>query len=130
VSRDNLETCRAAVDAVARMDTEALVALTDPEVEWHSFLAETAGVYVGHAGIRQYVQDLRDAWDVFELNVVDSLAVGDVVVLVSTLNFTGKGSGVVDSRDTGHVARLRDGRIVFLRALRDPEEALGAIGEV
>ena len=39
-----------------RRDVEALIALADPDVEWHSFLAvgQEGGVYRGHEGTRTH----------------------------------------------------------------------------
>jgi hypothetical protein len=50
MSRENLEAAHAVVEAVARMDLSRLCELTDPLVEWHSFLAQLGeeGVYRGH----------------------------------------------------------------------------------
>ena len=130
MSQGNVEIAHAAVSAVALMDGSRLVELTDPEVEWHSFLAQLGegGVYRGHDGMRQYAEDLREAWDVFEATVEDSIAVGDLVLLVSHLRFRGKGSGVDTTSPAGHLIQLRDGRIVHMRSFRDPEKALAAVG--
>jgi ketosteroid isomerase-like protein len=105
MSQGNLQVALSAVDAVADMDEVRLLELTDPEVEWHSFLAELGedGVYRGHAGVRQYVNDLRDAWEMFEAKVDDT---------------------------AGHLAKFRAGRIVFMRAFRDPEKALERLGRL
>jgi ketosteroid isomerase-like protein len=131
MGRENVDVAAELVDAVARMDGSRLVELTDPEVEWHSFLAQLGedGVYRGHAGIREYARDLTDAWEVFSAEVHDSVAVGDVVVLVGQLRYRGKGSGVDTESPAGWMARFRQGRVVHLRSFRDPESALGSVGE-
>ena len=93
------------VDAVARRDAPRLLELTDPEVEWQSFLADLGegGVYRGHDGMRRYVNDVEDALDVIQLHGVD--------------------------RDTmRRMAKFRDGRVILLRAFRDPEQAFEAVG--
>ena len=130
MSRENLELAHAAVDAVAQMDPARLVEITDPHVEWHSFLAQIGegGVYRGHDGMRQYATDLREAWDTFQATVVDSLAVGDVVLLVSQLRYRGRGSGVDAESPAGHMIKIRNGKIVLMRSFRDPEKALEAVG--
>ncbi len=131
MSQENVALALETVDAVARMDVGRLIELTDPEVEWHSFLAQLGegGVYRGHDGMREYASDLSDAWDVFSAEIHDSLAVGDVVVLVGQLRYRGKGSGVDTESPAAHVLRFRGGRIVHMRSLRDPESALAAVGE-
>jgi len=130
MSQENLEKALATVVAVAQMDVAALLELTDPEVEWHSFLAQLgeAGVYRGHDGIRQYVQDLQDAWEVFQATVEDTIAIGNVVLIVSRLRYRGKGSGVDAASPAGHMVKFREGRIVLMRSFRDPENALTAVG--
>ena len=130
MSQENIELARAAVSAVAQMDESRLVELTHPEVEWHSFLAQLGegGVYRGHGGIRQYVRDLRDAWEVFQAEVGDTFAVGDVVLLASQLRFRGKGSGVDTTAPAGHMLKFQEGKIVHMRSFRDPESALEALG--
>ena len=40
MSQENVQAALAAADAVARMDLDRLIELTDPEVEWHSFFAQ------------------------------------------------------------------------------------------
>jgi ketosteroid isomerase-like protein len=130
MSRDNVELAHAVVDAIAQMDRTRLVELTDPHVEWHSFLAQIGegGVYRGHDGMRQYATDLREAWGTFQATVVDSLAVGEVVLLVTQLRYRGKGSGVDAESPAGHMLKFRHGKIVFMRSFRDPEKAFEAVG--
>jgi ketosteroid isomerase-like protein len=130
MSRQNLDIAAEVVEAVAHMNESRLVELTDPEVEWHSFIAQLgdSGVYRGHDGMRDYARDLTDAWEVFSAEIHDSIAVGDVVVLVGQLHYRGKGSGVDTESLAGWMARFREGRIVYLRSFRDPEGALAAVG--
>ena len=130
MSQENVEIVRAAIDAVARQDVARLIELADPEVEWHSFLAQLGegGVYHGHDGLRRYVEDLNEAWEFLRTDVDDFLAVGTVVVVVGRLRYRGKGSGVETESAAGYVTRFRDGRLVYMRAFRDPEEALMVLG--
>ena len=119
------------VEAVARRDLDRLLELTDPEVEWHSVFAELgeAGTYRGHDGIRRYVSDLSDAWEIMRADVDDGLSVGPVVLMVGQLHYRGRGSGVETRSPLGFVARFREGRIVYMRAFQDPEEALLSVGQ-
>ena len=68
MSRENVKLADDLIAAVSRHDLGRLIELTDPDVEWHSFLAQLSegGVYRGHAGMRQYVSDVDDAWEVFQ----------------------------------------------------------------
>jgi 3-oxoadipate enol-lactonase len=129
MSQENLELVREAMEAVARQDLARLIELTDPDVEWHSFLAQLGeGVYRGHDGIRRYVRDLSDAWEFLRTDIDDVLTVGDVVVVVGRLRYRGKGSGVETESPAGYVAKFREGRMIYMRAFREPEQSLLALG--
>jgi ketosteroid isomerase-like protein len=86
-------------------------------------------VYRGHEGVRQYVADLGDAWDVFSVEIRDSIAAGQVVLAVGCLRYRGKGSGVEAESPAGYVIKFRSGKVVRLNALRDPERAFEMVGE-
>lgn len=130
MSEENVELAHQLVDAVARQDLARLLELTDPEVEWHSFFAQLreGGVYRGHDGIRQYVRDLDDTWDFLKTEIVDTLAMGDVVLMVGRLRYRGKGSGVESESLAGYMLKVRRGRAVLMRAFREPEAAIEAVG--
>jgi ketosteroid isomerase-like protein len=130
MSEENIALVGEIVDAVMRRDADRLIELTDPDVEWHSLIAALGegGVYRGHEGMRQYVRDLTDAWDVFHVELDQVISVGSVVVLVGPLHYRGKGSGVETRFDAGYMAKIRDGKCVYMRSFRDPEQALEAVG--
>jgi ketosteroid isomerase-like protein len=129
MAEDNLEHGRRVLGVLSE-DREALLALTDPEVEWHSFFAELSqgGVYRGHDGMRKYIDDLGDAWEMVRAEVDDGVAVGDVVLFVGRIRYRGKGSGAEDATPAGWVLRFRDGKVLSFRAFRDPERVLEAAG--
>jgi hypothetical protein len=60
--------------------------------------------------------------------VDDRLEVGEVVLLVGRLHYRGKGSGVETDSLAGWVLELRDGKVRYFRACREPEETLRAVG--
>jgi ketosteroid isomerase-like protein len=117
------------VDAVARRDVSRLIELTDPDVEWRPFATGLLeeGVYRGHEGVRQYVRDLDDAWEMLRADVDDGLAVGTAVLLVGRLRYRGRGSGIETEHAAGWAIRFRDGRLVSMRAFRDPERLIEAL---
>jgi ketosteroid isomerase-like protein len=130
MSQENVRLVHGLVEAVAQQDLERLIELTDPEVEWHSFLAQLreGGVYRGHDGMRQYVQDLADTWEFLHTEVHDTLSVGAVVLMVGNLRYRGKGSGVEAESIVGYMLKVRRGKALLLRAFRDPEEIFEAVG--
>jgi len=130
MSKENLELAHQVMDALSRRDLSGLIALADPEIEWHSFFAELGGggVYRGHDGTRQYMRDLNDAWEIVRADVDDGIAVGNVAVLVGRIHYCGRGSGVEGESPAGWMLKFREGRAVCFRAFREPEQALEAVG--
>ena len=125
-----VELGREVMEALGERDLARLIAFADPEVEWHSFFAELGegGVYRGHAGTRQYVSDLSDAWEMVRADVDDTLGVGDVAVVVGRIQYRGKGSGLETETPAGWMLKFHQGRLTCFRAFREPEEALEAVG--
>ena len=125
----NVELARTVLDALGARDADRLIALSDPDVEWHSFFAlSEGGMYRGHDGARRYMSDLDDAWEVGRAEVDDSLAVGDVAVLLGRIHYRGRGSGVESASPAGWMFKFRDGKVLCFRAFREPEQALEAVG--
>ena len=105
MAHENVAMAGLILDALAQRDVERLVDLSDPDVRWHSFFAEVAfgagGGYRGHDGIRQYVSDLNDAWEIVRADVDDGLGVGDIALLVGRIHYRGKASGVETASPAG-----------------------------
>ncbi len=130
MSHENVELAGRVLDALARRDATSLVDLSDPEVRWHSFFAEVTlgrgGGYRGHDGIRQYVSDLNDAWDIVRADVDDALGVGDIALLVGRIHYRGKASGVETASPAGWMFKFRNGKVLRFRAFREPDQVLEA----
>ena len=130
MSEENVELATQVMEALSRQDLPRLLDLTDPEIEWHSFFAELGegGVYRGHDGTRQYIRDLTEAWEIVRADIDDVVGVGDVAVLVGRIHYRGRGSGIETENPAGWVLKFRQGRAVYFRAFREPEQALEAAG--
>jgi ketosteroid isomerase-like protein len=126
VSEDLVELARGVMALVGRGDLEELVETAHPEVEWHSFFAELGegGVYRGHDGMRRYVEDLRDAWELVRADVDDALRVGSSVALTGRIHYKGKGSGLEAEEPVLWVLTFRDRKVILFKAFRDPERTL------
>ena len=114
------------MDALSPRDLSRLIALSDPEIEWHSFFAELGGggVYRGHSGTRRYIDDLREAWEIVRADVDAGLGVGEVALLVGRIHYRGRGGGAETETSAGWMPKFREGKLVCLRAFREPEKAL------
>ncbi len=130
MSEETLELAREVMRALGAREYSTLVEMADPDVEWHSFFAELreGGVYRGHEGMRQYIDDLSDAWEIVRADVDHGIAVEDVALLVGRIHYRGKGSGIETEEPAGWTLRFRDGKVLRFRAFRDPAKALEALG--
>jgi len=127
MSRENVEVALQVMDALSRRDASALVSLADPDVQWHSLFA-MGDHFSGYDGTRRYMSDLDDAWEVGRADVEDSLAVGDLVVMVGRIHYRGRAGGTESETPVLWLLKFREGRVLRFRAFRDPEQALEAVG--
>ena len=130
MSHETVKLAREVLAALGPRDPSRLIALSDPEVECHSFFAlgEQGGVYHGHDGMRRWMRDLSEAWDIGRAEVDEALGIGDIAVLVGRIHFRGKASGVESTSPVGWMLKFRDGKLLHFRAFREPARALEAVG--
>jgi ketosteroid isomerase-like protein len=116
-------------DAINQRDPDAAIAVCDPEIEFLSVLAVSGKAYKGHAGIREYFDDIASAWEEWRVEVhrVAPGANGRVAI-VMTMHMRGKGSGAALSERTGHIWTLRNSKLLRNQPFRDPEQALLEVG--
>ena len=114
--------------AIATKDLDALVAISDPEIELRSFFAMAAGGgYHGYEGLREYVRDLDEAWESLVPEIDDTLVVGDVVLAVGRLHYRGRGSGIDTEATSMWVFGFR-GQLLSVHSFSDPERTLLSLG--
>lgn len=130
MSQKTLELADQAMEALGRRDLSTLLAIADPEVEWHSFFAQLGegGVYRGHDGTRRYIRDLEEAWEIVRADTDDAIAAGDVAIFVGRIRYRGRSSGIETDTAAGWMLKFRQEKLIRFRAFRDPEQALERMG--
>ena len=106
-------------------DIDQLLTLYHPEVEFLPLTGtrvETGG-YRGHDGVRAYLAEARDLWDVLEPDGNHYEDLGDRVVVGGTCRVRGRASGAESAPAFGWVIGVRDGLIVSHRTCSTLEEA-------
>ena len=117
-------------EAFERRDVDAALALLDPEIK---LLPVTAQVtrggrpYEGHAGVREYLEDVGRIWDELELVPAAFEAVVGVVVVIGEVRARGSAGEVRQS--TVWTWRLRDELIVEGSVHSDLAAARQALGQ-
>jgi ketosteroid isomerase-like protein len=134
MSQENVEIVPRAFAAFNRTFTEGTLEFyefIDPEVEWIPITALLEGTrYQGHDGVRQWIEDMKRDWEVFETHPKEFRDLGDDRVLVlGTWRAQGRGSAVeLDFPRAAWVVRFRDGKIIRLQTFTDRELAFEAAG--
>jgi ketosteroid isomerase-like protein len=132
VSQENVETFRRGIDAFKRRDVEALLAIVDPECEWHPLLpvmlSGEATVYRGHEGVRQMVRDLDEAFPDLYADLTEVRDLGEQVLAIGHLRGRGRESGMQTESEIAWLAEFKDGKGIRCREYLDPREALEAAG--
>jgi ketosteroid isomerase-like protein len=128
MSQENVELHRDLAEAINRGDLGWLLAHADEELEFIPLRAGTEGSFRGPEGLRRYIEDTQESFDVFEISVDDVRAVGEKTVGWGTLRLRGRGSGIETEVTTAAVATFRRGRLLHLKDYGDREQALEAAG--
>jgi ketosteroid isomerase-like protein len=116
-------------DAVTAGDVETAVAVCHPEIEFMSVLAVSGRRYLGHAGIREYFEDVASAWAEWRVEVHEIVPGADGrVAIVMSMHVRGKESGAILSERTDHIWTLEDGLLLRNEPFREPGAALRELG--
>ena len=132
MSQENVEAFKSAIDAYNRRDVEAVLAVHDPEVEWHAALQDMLGgeasVYRGHQGLRELVRDLDESFSELQIEITQIRDLGERLVAIGHLRGSGKESGAGVESPIGYVLDLAEGKVTRVRSYLDPQEALEVAG--
>jgi ketosteroid isomerase-like protein len=134
MSQENVELVKRVFDAVARRDTDAVLACYHPDVEFDLSQGSIAGligkgVYRGHDGLRRWFREWYEAWGSLQDDCEELIDAGEHVISVVTRRGRGRASGAETTARRGGVWTLRDGKVVRLAGgYRERSEALEAAG--
>jgi uncharacterized protein len=128
VSQENVETFRRNNEAVSRGDIEACLVALDPDIEFIPRRAAVQGVYRGHEGMRQFIAENAENFDLYQVSYQEFRDLGDRLIAFGTVRVRGKESGVELTTPTAMVATFRDGKMVRAEDFRERSEALKAVG--
>src|ERR1700730_17788177 len=125
----DVERPRSVIDAYNARDIEAFIRYCDRQLEFHAaWVGVAPTLYVGHAGLRRWHQELEDAWDEIALQPDEYFDLGDRVLTFATQRGRGRHSAVEDAMPVGFVARWPDGLMIYRRGYLDRADALRDLG--
>ena len=126
MSEENLLVVRRAFEAWQRGDTEALIALADPDVEVHVPDNPETQTWRGRDGALAAMASWTGAFEDYGIEVESLEAEGDRVLAITRQRGRGPASGVEMEQLSPYVMTVRDGRVVRWEIYSDLDEARAA----
>ncbi len=112
-------------------DLEGVLSVFHPDVVVHVPIdLANSGTYRGHDEFVRWLAAWLEAWESFDMQIVDAVAVGDRHV-VCRVNQTGigRGSGIEVNQELGWLFEIRDLVTVYIGLFGDFDSALAAARE-
>jgi ketosteroid isomerase-like protein len=111
-------------------DDDAIAEKLDPEVVWFGTRGglDEGQVMRGPQAVLDYLHEIQDAWERYDIDVEQFLEAGDAVVALMRERAQARHGGVHLEDDTAMILKVRNGRIVEMRGYLDRAEALRAAG--
>jgi ketosteroid isomerase-like protein len=128
MSEENLALAKGVEDAFKRGDPGWVLDRVAEDFEFFPQRAATEGAFHGRDGMRRFIADSEQSFDVFAASITEWHDSGDDVVAIGTLRIKGKGSGIETEVPTAQVMTIRDGLIVRWQDYVEREKALEAAG--
>jgi ketosteroid isomerase-like protein len=127
---DNVALVMRSFEAICAWDVDTLLELYHPEVELLPLTGTRveSGGYRGHDGVRAYMSEARDLWDVLQPVGDVFTDVRDHVLVTGHCRVRGRSSGAESNPVCAWVVGVRDGLIVSHRACQSYDEALRVAG--
>ena len=131
MSEENLAVARAALEAFQRRDLEAIIPRWHEEAEWRPAISPgglEGTTYVGHEGVRCWLAELDESWEIFDIMDASVEAVGDRVLVLARVHARGSSSGVEIDAPLAQVWEFDQGKVRRLSGFSTHAEALEAVG--
>lgn len=128
MSSENVKLVRRAAKALNGGDVEFLVASTTEDVVFIAARSAVEGPYMGHDGIRRWVTDNAESFELFRTQLDDVRDLGGRVLAIGTIRIRGRGAGIETDVPFAGVFTIRDGRVSKWEDFRDRGSALAAVG--
>jgi ketosteroid isomerase-like protein len=123
---ENVTLVTRSFEAICAWDVETLLRLYHPDVVFMPLTGTRveSGGYRGHDGVRAYMSEAQDLWEVLEPVGELFTDFGDHVLVAGRCRVRGRSSGAESNPVCAWVVGVRDGLIVSHRACESWDEAL------
>ena len=127
MSQENVDAFRRGTDAINRGELD-IPALVHPEAVFEPLRSRTEGAFVGHEGMRRFMADTEEMFEVFHASYPDIRDLGDSVLAIGSIRMRSRVSGVEADVPTAVIAEFRDGLLWRFTDYGDVRSALRAVG--
>ena len=126
---DNIEAFLRGVDAINRGDVTVTLELVEEETVFEPLRAATEGAFVGTEGMRRFLADTAETFDLFKASYTDVRDLGDGRLLaIGTIRMRGRASGVESDIPSAAIVEFRDGRMLRYKDYGDARLARRTAG--
>jgi limonene-1,2-epoxide hydrolase len=110
---DPVQIFEEAVDALNRVDRDALERLIDPEIVFIPMRSAVSGAYIGRAGLEEFLGENDDKYEMFlaEFDMLEVLPDGRLLS-IGHITVRGKGGEAETKVRTAGIATFRNGRML------------------
>ncbi|HEX4720180.1 MAG TPA: nuclear transport factor 2 family protein [Thermoleophilaceae bacterium] len=111
--QDPAQIFKQAVDALNRLDREAMTRLVDPDIAFVPMRSAVTGAYLGHAGLEDFLADNAEKYESFlaEFDTLEMLPDGRLLS-IGRIRVRGIGGEAETVVKTAGIASFRDGRML------------------
>jgi ketosteroid isomerase-like protein len=128
-SPDHIEAFLRGVDAINRGDVNAVLETVDEDTVFEPLRAQTEGAFVGPEGMRRFLADTAETFDLFKALYTDVRDLGDGrLVAIGTIRMRGRGSGLEDDVPSAAIVEFRNGLLAHYKDYGDARVALQVAG--
>jgi hypothetical protein len=127
---DHVEIFKECVDALNRVDFDAIQRLVDPEIVFIPMRAAVTGAFIGHAGLEEFLSDNDDKYEYFlaEFDALETLPDGRVLS-IGVIRVRGKGGEEETVVKTAGIAAFRNGKMLSWHDYGDEASARAKAAE-
>ena len=108
MSQEDVEAFRRGTEAINRGEVD-IPALVHPEAVFEPLRSGTEGAFVGHDGMRRFLADTEDMFEIFQASYTDIRDLGDRVLAIGSIRMRARASGVETDVPSAAIAEYRDG---------------------
>ena len=127
MSQENVDAFRRSTDAMNRGEVD-IPKLVHPEAVFEPLRSGTEGAFVGHEGMRRFLADTEDMFEIFQASYTDVRDLGERVLAIGSIRMRARGSGVETDVPTAAIVEYRDGLLWRYKDYGQARQALAAAG--